>query len=89
VRRACPSQQPFAIYPLFAIQRHSRSSPGAKATAMTAWIIGLAIFYTFAIAYLGYEMRRAPLVDENGNLLSDDNRAPEALHTMPFRHLKN
>ncbi|HKG74478.1 MAG TPA: hypothetical protein VKA79_09580 [Aestuariivirgaceae bacterium] len=56
---------------------------------MTAWIIGLAIFYTFAIAYLGYEMRRAPLVDENGNLLSGDNTAPEALHTMPLRHLKN
>jgi hypothetical protein len=56
---------------------------------MTAWIIGVAIFYTFAIAYLGYEMRRAPLVDENGNVLSDDNTAAEALHTTRLRQLKN
>jgi hypothetical protein len=52
---------------------------------MTAWITGIAIFYTFAIAYLGYEMRRAPLIDENGNVLSDANRALEALHTMRLR----
>jgi hypothetical protein len=56
---------------------------------MTAWIIGIATFYTFAIAYLGYEMRRAPLIDENGNVLSDANSALEALHTMRLRQLKS
>jgi hypothetical protein len=56
---------------------------------MTAWIIGIAVFYTFAIAYLGYEMWRAPLVDENGNVLSDDSTALKALHTTRLRQLKN
>jgi hypothetical protein len=51
--------------------------PGAKVTAMTAWIIGFALFYTLAIAYLGFEMWRALLVDHNGNVVPVD-KAQEA-----------
>jgi hypothetical protein len=55
---------------------------------MTAWIIGVAIFYVLAIAYLGFEMWRAPLVDENGNVLPEDT-AQKVLHTMRLRQLRN
>ena len=54
---------------------------------MTAWIVGVAIFYTFAMAYLGFEMWRAPLVDDKGNVLPDDNTAQ--FHTMRLRRVRN
>jgi hypothetical protein len=48
--------------------------------AMTTSIIGVAIFYALAIAYIGFEMWRAPLVDDNGNVLSQNNTLQEALY---------
>jgi hypothetical protein len=41
-----------------------------------AWIIGVAVFYAFTIAYVGFEMWRAPLVDDDdGNVIRQGNLA--------------
>jgi hypothetical protein len=55
---------------------------------MTAWIIDFAVFYALVIAYLGFEMWRALLVDHNGNVVPANDAAQEACHTMRRSQLK-
>ena len=49
---------------------------------MTAWIIGFAVFFALAIAYLGFEMWGALLVDDDGNVVPDD----DTRHRRCFIH---
>jgi hypothetical protein len=60
---------------------------GIKTTAMTTWMVGVAIFYALTIAYLGFEMWRAPLVDDYGNVLQPGNTLRATLQTMRLRNL--
>jgi hypothetical protein len=45
--------------------------------SLLPWIIALAVIYVPTITYIGFELWRAPLVDENGNVISDGKKRPE------------
>lgn len=40
-------------------------------SAIIPWIIALAVIYVPMIAYIAYELWRAPLVDDYGNIISE------------------
>jgi hypothetical protein len=40
-------------------------------SAIIPWIIALAVIYVPMITYIIYELWRAPLMDENGNVISE------------------
>ena len=49
-------------------------------------IATIAVFYALAIAYLGFEMWRAPLVDEQGNVLHEGNSLGDLLAVVQLRY---
>ena len=49
-------------------------------------ITTLAVFYALAIAYLGFEMWRAPLVDDYGNVLQEGNSLQNLFAILQLRY---
>ena len=45
--------------------------------ALLPWILTLAIIYVPITAYIAIELWLAPLVDENGNVISEDRKRAE------------
>jgi hypothetical protein len=45
--------------------------------ALLPWIIALAVIYVPMITYIGFELWRAPLIDENGNVIRESKNCAE------------
>jgi hypothetical protein len=55
--------------------------------AIIPWVTALAVIYMPMIAYIAFELWRAPLVDDNGNVISEsttDRFAIKQTRLKPF-----
>jgi hypothetical protein len=52
---------------------------------MPLWITAIAAFYAIIVAYLAYEMWRAPLVNDAGRILEEGKTLHSAWHVFRLR----